>query len=145
MVYVWMGDETNPIETSHQISSLQFIPKYIGIYLGRSQDQYPGFEGDIEQWYFVYGEGTWENPDYASCENNDYCDIASLKETCVTLYSECNYEGTKSVICNDTPFTDVDYEVKSILLPEDETVWLYNMPCFQGETAEISASIDCLG
>lgn len=36
MVYVWMGDENNPIEISHQIKSLQFIPKYIGIYLGRS-------------------------------------------------------------------------------------------------------------
>lgn len=42
------------------------------------------------------------------------------------------------------PFTNIDYEVKSILVPEGQSVFLYNNPCFNGESAEITASIECL-
>lgn len=108
--------------------------------------QYPGFEGDIEQWYFQCGDGTWTNDPTVSCEdeNEKYCEVFPPQEDCVQFYSECDYQGTKSIICNDAPFTDIDFEVKSILLDEGQTVYLYNMPCWHGETAAISQSITCI-
>jgi len=42
------------------------------------------------------------------------------------------------------PFTDIDYDVKSIAVPDGQTVYLYNNPCFNGESAEVSASIECM-
>jgi len=114
MVYVWMGEESAPIEIKQTINSFQFIPKYIGIYLGRSSEAVPGFEGDIEEWYFEFGDGTWESPDYVDCEvDSTYCATYG-QDDCVDLYSECNFEGTRTRLCADTPFTDINYEVKSI-------------------------------
>lgn len=42
------------------------------------------------------------------------------------------------------PFTNIDYEVKSISVPDGSTIYLYNNPCFNGESAEITESIECL-
>jgi len=47
-------------------------------------------------------------------------------------------------ICNDTPFTDIDYEVKSVKIPSGRTIYLYNLPCFNGQNAQFSASVECL-
>lgn len=99
----------------------------------------PGFEGDIEQWYFECGDGTWTNDPVVPCGDNDeFCNVYPDTDGCVILYEECNFQGKSSRICNDQPFTDVDYEVKSIAVPELTTVYLYNMPCFNGESAAVS-------
>jgi len=47
-------------------------------------------------------------------------------------------------ICNDTPFTDIDYEVKSLVVPSDKHIYLYNMPCFNGLDAEFTHDVACL-
>jgi|Dee2metaT_10_FD_contig_31_3275208_length_1000_multi_9_in_0_out_0_1 hypothetical protein len=104
-----------------------------------------GFNGDIEQWYFMAGEGSWVGPEAAPCEVEGSCSINPPKEeNCVYLYEECNFGGRSSYICDNSPFTDIDYEVKSIAIPEDTTVYVYNMPCFNGESAEITETISCL-
>lgn len=99
-------------------------------------ETYPGFEGDIEQWYFECGEGTWQNDPVVPCDDPSACGIDD--GDCVILYEDCDYQGRQTNICSDQPFTDINYEVKSILVPDGKTVYLYNMPCFNGESAEIS-------
>jgi len=47
-------------------------------------------------------------------------------------------------ICDDTPFVDFDYEVKSITVPTGKTIYLYNLPCFNGLDAEFSADVECI-
>jgi len=66
------------------------------------------------------------------------------EDDCVTLYEECNYQGQNIRICNNTAFTDIDYEVKSVEVPAGKTVYLYNLPCFNGQSASFSADVECL-
>jgi len=47
-------------------------------------------------------------------------------------------------ICADTPFTDIDYEVKSVKVPEGKTIYLYNLPCFNGQNARFAEDVECL-
>lgn len=79
------------------------------------------------------GHGSWVNIGEIDCEELGNCDEPEEEETtCVILYAECGYEGMNTRICKDTPFTDIDYEVKSIKVPEGHTIYLYNLPCFNG-------------
>jgi len=111
---------------------------------------YPGFNGDIEQWFFEAGSGAWQIEPTVDCESGTTCifdpclNEPELCEECVYLYSECNYAGSYTQVCGDMPFTNIDYEVKSIAVPDGQSVYLYNNPCFNGESAEISYSIECL-
>lgn len=115
--------------------------------MAKSYHSYAGFNGDIQQWYFMAGEGTWEVPDVTECEDptDDDCTIFPTDDSsCVILYSECNYSGDYTKICEDTPFTDIDYEVYSIEVPESKTIYLYNQPCFNGQVAIVTQSQECL-
>jgi len=79
------------------------------------------------------GDGSWIIPQTVDCEFPGACDTpVDEHDLCVLLYEECNYEGINTRICADTPFTDIDYEVKSIRVPEGRTIYLYNLPCFNG-------------
>lgn len=79
------------------------------------------------------GDGSWVIVDDIDCEDLGNCvEPEPETETCVFLYAECGYSGMNTRICADTPFTDIDYEVKSIKVPEGRSVYLYNMPCFNG-------------
>jgi len=60
------------------------------------------------------------------------------------LICRLDYKGMFTRICDDTPFTDIDYEVKSITVPENKTIYLYNMPCFNGLDAEFTHDVACL-
>lgn len=108
---------------------------------------YPGFNGDIEQWYFEAGDGAWQIDPEVTCEIEP-CGILPCAgdecDKCVILYSECNFAGSYVEVCDNMPFTNIDYDVKSIAVPDGQTVYLYNNPCFNGESAEISLSIECL-
>lgn len=91
------------------------------------------------------GMGSYKTPDAADCEIPGSCDVNPVTDdTCVYLYSDCNYAGTSTKICGDQPFTDIDYVVMSVKIPEDQTIYLYNMPCFNGNTVEVSQNLDCL-
>lgn len=110
---------------------------------------YPGFNGDIEQWFFEAGTGAFIIDPSVECEPGincikDPCLDEELCDACVILYSDCNYGGDYVEVCENTPFTNIDYEVKSIAVPDGNTVYLYNNPCFNGESAEITESIECL-
>jgi hypothetical protein len=128
------------------MSSFQFVPRFFGLYLARdTYQQYPGFQGEIQQWYFMAGEGSWIIPGEVECEFPGGCDEPEPEdETCVILYAGCDYEGMNTRICSDTPFTDIDYEVLSIKVPEGRTIYLYNMPCFNGQNAQFTTSVNCL-
>jgi len=79
------------------------------------------------------GDGSWIVPGEVDCEFLNSCPPSGPPSSpCVFLYAECDYTGMNIKICEDTPFTDIDYEVKSILVPEGSTIYLYNMPCFNG-------------
>jgi len=78
------------------------------------------------------GAGSWIIPGEVDCEFLDSCPPGPVSQECVILYAECDYEGMNTRICEDTPFTDIDYEVKSIRVPTDKTIYLYNLPCFNG-------------
>jgi len=120
------------------------------LYTARSGALYPGFNGDIEQWFFEAGSGAFQIDPSTECEIGsciiDPCDasIEGMCDECVILYSECNYGGSEIEVCDNMPFTNIDWEVKSIAVPEGNSVYLYNNPCFNGESAEISESIECL-
>jgi len=91
------------------------------------------------------GSGSYKTPDAADCEIPGSCDVNPVvDETCVYIYSECNYAGTSTKICGDTPFTDIDYVAMSVKIPDNEVIYLYNMPCFNGNTVQLSESVDCL-
>lgn len=90
------------------------------------------------------GIGSWIDPDTVDCEVENCYEINPYEDNCVYLYSECDFQGTENKVCDNSPFIDVDFEVKSIYLPDETTAYLYNMPCFNGESAEISQSISCL-
>lgn len=62
---------------------------------------YPGFEGDIEKWYFECGdEGVIQIDPEAPCEDESYyCNV--VPDECVDLYEECDYQGRHTKICND--------------------------------------------
>lgn len=48
-------------------------------------------------------------------------------------------------ICSDSPFTDIDYEVRSLKVPAGKTIYLYNLPCFNGQNARFKdGDVDCL-
>jgi len=90
------------------------------------------------------GTGSYTTPDVTDCIDWP-CDVNPVTDTsCVYLYSECNYAGTATKICSDAPFTDIDYVVMSVKVPDDQTVYLYNLPCFNGNTVEVSQNLDCL-
>lgn len=94
----------------------------------------------------MVGDGAWETPDVVLCEdpNDPDCTIAPTEdEECVYLFSECNFLGTQTKVCDNTPFTDIDYEVLSIIVPDDSCVYLYNLPCFNGMNAEVCETKDC--
>lgn len=104
-----------------------------------------GFQGDIERWYFITGDDAWTTPDVIDCEED--CDpIASNEDNCISLFSECAYEGIETEICGDTPFTDIDYEVLSIKLNVNNPVpiYLHNLPCYNGQEAEITQDVECI-
>jgi hypothetical protein len=73
------------------------------------------------------GHGSWIIPGTVPCETIKSCeperpvdpnDPDYEDDNCVLLYSLCNYTGLNTRICADTPFTDIDYEVKSVKIPE---------------------------
>jgi hypothetical protein len=64
MIYLKFGDE----EVSHQISNFQFVPRYFGLCLARDRFQYAGFSGEIQQWYFLAGDGAWRPGGDVICE-----------------------------------------------------------------------------
>jgi len=70
--------------------------------------------------------------------------IPEEPEACVILYSECKYQGTSLRVCKDQAFTNIDYEIKSLSVPEGGNIYLYNMPCFNGKNAHFTKSIECL-
>jgi len=91
------------------------------------------------------GEGSWVKIGEAGCEDVfENCEAPTETHFCVMLYSECGYTGMNTKICDDTPFTDIDYEVKSIKVPEDRTIYLYNLPCFNGQNAQFTQDVECL-
>lgn len=142
-------DDSSKAQLTHGVTSFQFVPYYFGLHLAKSHFDYPGFHGQIQQWYFVAGNGAYkivtEIPDCIENPNGDYCVVPPTgEEECIILYEYCNYQGQNSRICADTPFTDIDYEVKSIKMVSPRHVYLYNLPCFHGENAEFSASVQCL-
>merc|ERR1711939_930859 len=78
------------------------------------------------------------------CELVGSCEPEEEGEECVVLYADCDYKGMSTRICDDAPFTDIDYEVKSITVPTDKHIYLYNMPCFNGMDAEFTHDVSCL-
>jgi len=90
------------------------------------------------------GPGSWIIPGEVDCEFLNSCPPTGTPTVCVTLYAECGFEGMRTKICEDTPFTDIDYEVKSIKVPEDRTIYLYNLPCFNGQNAQFTQDVECL-
>jgi hypothetical protein len=74
----------------------------------------------------------------------DDCGSEGGNEQCIILYAECDFTGFSTRICDDTPFTDIDYEIKSLTVPEGMNVYLYNMPCFNGLDAEFTHDVACL-
>jgi hypothetical protein len=79
------------------------------------------------------GDGSWIIPEVIDCEFPGACVEPPVDpEECVYLYELCDFAGLNTRICNDTPFTDIDYEVKSVKVPEGKTIYLYNLPCFNG-------------
>lgn len=90
------------------------------------------------------GTGSWSTPDVVSCQGPE-CDIAEEEDDdCIIVYEECAYTGRNTRICANTPFTDIDYEVKSLKVPEGKTIYLYNLPCFNGQNAQFTGSVECL-
>jgi len=77
-------------------------------------------------------------PDTIDCTDPEGCEpgpetpYPTDDGDCVLLYEDCDYQGMNTRICKDTPFTDIDYEVKSVKVPEGKTIYLYNLPCFNG-------------
>jgi len=57
------------------------------------------------------GDGSWILPEEIECADLGGCPTPPPVEECVTLWSECDYKGVSTRICDDTPFTDFDYEV----------------------------------
>lgn len=102
--------------------------------LGRTYFNYAGFDGDIQSWWFLAGDGIIDVPDYDDCEfDADSCAIPPAPvDACMVLWSDCYLEGVSTKICGDQPFTDIDYEVKSIYVDSGVTGYLYNLPCFNG-------------
>lgn len=89
------------------------------------------------------GSGSIPLPGEIPCEE-DGCPTPAEGPGCITLFSECEFKGFSTRICDDTPFTDIDYEIKSITVPEGKNIYLYNMPCFNGLDAEFTHDIACL-
>lgn len=57
------------------------------------------------------GAGSWILPNSVDCEDFALCEPDVIPPQCVILYSECDFTGASTRICDDTPFTDFDYEV----------------------------------
>merc|ERR1712227_581617 len=68
----------------------------------------------------------------------------SEETECIVLYADCDFKGMSTRICDDTPFVDFDYEVHSITVPLGKTIYLYNLPCFQGLNAEFTNDVPCI-
>ncbi len=47
------------------------------------------------------------------------------QDDCIILYSKCNYEGDTVNICEDTPELTVEFEIKSIYIPDGKDFYLY--------------------
>jgi len=89
--------------------------------------------------------GPWSIPlpEEIPCEE-DGCPVPTNDPGCITLFAECDFKGFSTRICDDTPFTDIDYEIKSITVPDNKNIYLYNMPCFNGLDAEFTHDVACL-
>jgi len=90
------------------------------------------------------GDPTLIKDDPVDCEQPGECDPTPVDENCIILYADCEYKGFSTRICGDEPFTDIDYEVKSLKVPKNKTIYLYNMPCFNGQDAQFSKDVACL-
>lgn len=89
------------------------------MYLAKTYNPIAGFEGILSEWNIEFGDEAWVDPDEVYCEGNRIYDTNCFDNpdsdgTCVMLYSECDYKGDVFEACNDTPFTNIDWEVKSI-------------------------------
>jgi len=115
------------------------------LYLAKSYENYAGFEGDIQDWYFLAGTGAYTTPSDAECEIPGSCDVNPIEDSsCAYLYSECDFAGTSTKICSSSPYTDIDYVVMSVKVPDNQIIYLYNLPCFNGNTVTLSQDIDCI-
>lgn len=57
------------------------------------------------------------------------------------MYELPEYQGANLRLCGDSPFTDVEWVVGSLYVPDGHNVYLYNLPCFNGQNANFSASV----
>lgn len=97
----------------------------------------------MQKWFFVAGEGSFpEATKELIPEEKDIPDMEDKE--CIILYEECNFKGQSSRICSDAPYTDIDYEVLSIKIPDGKNAYLYNMPVFNGKSAFFKESKECL-
>lgn len=69
-------------------------------------------------------------------------------DECAEIFEECNYQGDSLTICtfeNNVPKnTGWNKPVKSIKVPKDKTLKLYNLENLKGWTVRVDESIDCV-
>lgn len=62
--------------------------------------------------------------------------------SCVVLYSECDYKGQNMEVCDDMP--DVKFDIKSVKIPEGQDITIYTETEYGGKSQDIKESIDCI-
>ena len=60
----------------------------------------------------------------------------------VTVYSECNFDGEKQELTEDTDC--IDFETQSVCLPEGHSIILYDICGYDGEGVHIEETTSCL-
>jgi hypothetical protein len=66
---------------------------------------------------------------------------------CVTLYSECNYEGDSVLVCGDFPVIPEklrQFRVRSVKVPDDIEVTFYLQTHYKEEHITTDHNLECL-
>jgi len=74
-------------------------------------------------------------------------DAVIIDEECAEIYENCNYSGDSLTICtkeDNVPKAGWNKPVKSIRVPQDKVLKLYNLENLKGWSVRVEESIECV-
>ena len=83
------------------------------------------------------------NPNMVKISNN----LVPIKEGCIVLYSDCDFEGERNEICSsisDLRQVNFDKKMSSIIVGKNTKIILRQLYDFKGNGLEINSNMRCL-